>query len=731
MDRAFKLHLTAYSDPDTAVTLSVTLTATYPKTLPVLSISNADLLRESYRDRIEEILDTVPKSLIGSEMIYDIATPIRDALEEAVQAKRRGEDLPSLGEERAINEAAAVMAEEARRGELDRQLQEAKREEERMVEQMMLEEVDRQKRRIQASRRRNSHVNIEEETTEEGIDEDSERISFDQRIETRNEDDDLIVFRTVTGMTKLRQGPVTEVYTVCPIVQGEHRRLVVLILKQAKFAPTTSKGLDFKHKIFELEKELESLRRLRLNPHPNVLQVLDFRVDKDSALNENNSGMWTVQVLTEYANKGSLEELLDMVGPLSVDKVRTWTVQLLEALEYYHFNGIVHGAVHTSNILFTRTQSGATVIKLTDGGYQRHLHEMNAEIAHPAVATTNWTAPELMPNGTNCRTRKTDVWDFGVVFLQMALGSASSQQHSSPTTLIDSVSLSPSANEFLRKLFRLDPRKRPSAFDLLTCEFLRNNDPLLLDVDLPMHSGLSSSVSFTPMPPERVRHDSAPSGSSLSRYVNEFHELGRLGKGGFGEVFKARNKLDGQLYAVKKISQNSPGSLSDILSEIMLLSRLNHPYVVRYFNTWLEEDLLGFSDTDEDAISFQDSSLSPDTGPSIHFGHSTGGLDILSSTGGPQIQFGYDTEEESSSASEEDVFSNQRLASLGERNSAAPQEELQYKRRRLSSHIHRLIRTTLYIQMEYCEKHVSLCLCVEILLADIGRLFETFLDKVL
>ncbi|KAI9791960.1 MAG: hypothetical protein M1816_003229 [Peltula sp. TS41687] len=682
VDRAFKLHLTAYSDPNIAVTLSVTLTATYPKSLPVLEVSNADLLRESYRDRIEEILDTVPKTLIGSEMIYDIATPIRDALEEAVQAQRRGEDLPSLGEERAINEAAAVMAEEARKGEVDRQLQEAKREEDLVLERMMLEEIHRQKRRIHASRRRSSLPSTEEETADEAAEGDSERISFDQRIETRDEHGDIITFRTVTDLTKLRQGPITELYTVNPFVQGESCRSVVLIVKQAKFAPTASKDVDLKHNIFELEKELESLRKLRLNPHPNVVQVLDFKVDKQFALNEDSSGMWTVQVLTEYANKGSLEELLDMVGPLSVDKVRTWTVQLLEALEYYHFNGIVHGAVHIGNILFTRTQSGAIVIKLADGGYQKHLHEMNAKTGRPAVDTTNWTAPELAQDGINCHTRKTDVWNFGILFLQMALGVASLQQYSSPTMLLDTVYFSPSSNEFLRKLFRPESRKRPGAFDLLTCEFLRNNDPILLDTEVPMYSGISSSSPYTPMPPDRVRHDSAPLGNTLSRYANDFHELGRLGKGGFGEVFKARNKLDGQLYAIKKISHNSPGSLSDVLSEIMLLSRLNHPYVVRYFNTWLEEDFSGLSDTDEDAISIQESSMAPETGPSIQFGHSTGGLDIISSAGGPQIQFGYDTDDEPSSDSDDDVFSDERPASPGEKNSDALQEQMQFRRRR-------------------------------------------------
>lgn len=42
------------------------------------------------------------------------------------------------------------------------------------------------------------------------------------------------------------------------------------------------------------------------------------------------------------------------------------------------------------------------------------------------------------------------------------------------------------------------------------------------------------------------------------RYSRQFEELETLGKGGFGVVFKARDKFEEKVYAVKKIRLHLP-----------------------------------------------------------------------------------------------------------------------------------------------------------------------------
>eukprot|EP01134_Creolimax_fragrantissima_P003413 CFRG3413T1 len=81
-----------------------------------------------------------------------------------------------------------------------------------------------------------------------------------------------------------------------------------------------------------------------------------------------------------------------------------------------------------------------------------------------------------------------------------------------------------------------------------------------------------------------------------SRYRQDFYELERLGKGAYGSVHKVVNKLDGSLYAVKKIRLNEsrPDQLLKALREVKGHARLHgHKNVVRYHSAWMEYDYEG------------------------------------------------------------------------------------------------------------------------------------------
>uniref|UniRef100_A0A0R3RYI5 non-specific serine/threonine protein kinase n=1 Tax=Elaeophora elaphi TaxID=1147741 RepID=A0A0R3RYI5_9BILA len=76
-----------------------------------------------------------------------------------------------------------------------------------------------------------------------------------------------------------------------------------------------------------------------------------------------------------------------------------------------------------------------------------------------------------------------------------------------------------------------------------------------------------------------------------SRLRNEFVFIEMLGKGGFGDVLLAKNKLDGNDYAIKRIPLDRKDERFNrkVTREAKLFSKLNHPNVVRYYSAWIEQ----------------------------------------------------------------------------------------------------------------------------------------------
>jgi serine/threonine protein kinase len=547
--------------------------------------------------------------------------------------------------------------------------------------------------------------------------------TFDQTIKYTDSSGNPFAFQVVMGKTLLRRGPVSKCYMVRALVATSEAP--TFVLKQTDLDTVIKDHNSYKKQLQVLETELEQLKKIS---HQNILELLDFKVHKTIYENGESDSSWTVSILSEFAEKGSLEELLDITGNLGVGKVRSWTIELLDALRYLHDHGITHQDIHCGNVLLVRGATGEVKPKLADAGYERKLHHLCSR-RQPAgtlavAKSAYWLPPEVANSEHPQYTQKTDIWDFGILFLQMVFGLTVFRKYTSPMALAESLALSPSLDELVHRLFKADAKKRPRAFELSSSEFLATDAPILEEDTSPVASRLGS-ISLIAGTPRRQRHDSMNTGGPFSRYLEDFVEEGRLGKGGFGEVVKARKKLDGQIYAIKKITQKSSASLTEVLKEVRLLSQLSHPYVVRkymssksqvlspifllfhlknvmlgcgirifncwfpfttislamlftcpkwpdfelcpglrqaknkslyrltiqfqgYYNTWTEE-IPDSSETDDDATSTDGettdasiSSVSPGEGPEIDFETSTGGLDFMSSSGYPQIEFGYD-----------------------------------------------------------------------------------------
>uniref|UniRef100_A0A4W6C6A8 non-specific serine/threonine protein kinase n=1 Tax=Lates calcarifer TaxID=8187 RepID=A0A4W6C6A8_LATCA len=153
----------------------------------------------------------------------------------------------------------------------------------------------------------------------------------------------------------------------------------------------------------------------------------------------------------------------------------------------------------------------------------------------------------------------------------------------------------------------------------------------------------------------------------VSRYLTDFEPVQCLGRGGFGVVFEARNKVDDCNYAIKRIRlPNRELAREKVMREVKALAKLEHPGIIRYFNAWQESPPEGWQEemdkrwlkdasTTDWPMSFLDnmealsvkvpvsSSVSPVCGPGGDvLEASTDACALLSSSAGGALGFGVD-----------------------------------------------------------------------------------------
>lgn len=717
---AFDIRIKAFSDEEFAVTLGVVLTATYPKSVPLLSLKDDSSLGESTLFKVQKFIGSKPKELATSgqnePMVHDIASGIQDILEDAVQAKAQGLDLPSLEEERAAHEAEVARLAQEQQSEEDRRRKEAAEEEERVMQNMIQEEMRRQRLKEKESKRKGKLPSLAMTHSQDTQEQDIDDISFDEPCKITDLAGNDALFTSVTGKSEFRRGLIASTYTVRAVLSYT-RSLPLLALKESELKPSFKDHSQFKKHLVGLENKLKSVKQIK---HPNLLDVIDFRIDRNAQEAEASQAR-IVRILTPLADKGSLDELLELTGQVAITKVRSWTTDLLGALGFLHSQGLTHEDIHPGNILLFRENSGHVVPKLADASYQRELHTIcrksRTVLLRNSARSTYWHPPEL-DNGAGPLNQKTDVWDLGVVFLQMLFGSDIFEKYDKPSAIL--FRLSPSLHELVSKFFKQEPGRRPRALDLRSSEFLATDAPIYTE---DAYNTLSPSQSLTSLPKAdgfRRRLDSTTLAPSFSRFKNEFHEEGRLGKGGFGEVIKVRKKIDGQTYAIKKVVTKATKSLTSLLKEVSTLSALAHPSIVRYYDAWTEQlpdspDTEG--ETSTEGFSTQQSIVTASNDVNIQFATSTGALDFMSSANvgdgyyhdddeSEDEEDGFDTDDQD----DEDDDDNEEDGIVFEASTADDDlsAKIQFPTtpKRTRSHTQSGWKV-LYILMEYCEKKVD------------------------
>jgi len=75
-------------------------------------------------------------------------------------------------------------------------------------------------------------------------------------------------------------------------------------------------------------------------------------------------------------------------------------------------------------------------------------------------------------------------------------------------------------------------------------------------------------------------------------FDNKYRFVKDLGKGGFGKVFLAKELRSENLVAIKQLKNEDKSKQDDIIYEMQMLSKFNHPNIVSYKHHFVQKDLL-------------------------------------------------------------------------------------------------------------------------------------------
>ncbi|MCX7606593.1 MAG: serine/threonine protein kinase [Bacteroidia bacterium] len=143
----------------------------------------------------------------------------------------------------------------------------------------------------------------------------------------------------------------------------------------------------------------------RLN-HPNIVTLYDY-IEEENAL----------YLIMEYVEGQSLSDLLK-AGPLPLELIEKYFLQVLEAFRYAHEQGIIHRDIKPANIMVA---SGGR-IKILDFGVARLLQtDHSLTRTGMRLGTLLYMSPEQVKGEREVDARS-DIYSLGVVLYEMLTG---------------------------------------------------------------------------------------------------------------------------------------------------------------------------------------------------------------------------------------------------------------------------------------------------------------------
>ena len=221
----------------------------------------------------------------------------------------------------------------------------------------------------------------------------------------------------------------------------------------------------------EKQETLNEVIILRKLDHSNIIKFIDaFTKTKP-----NN----TLNIVQEYADGGDLNKKIkkhkEKKSPLTENEIINYLTQICLALNHIHKRKIIHRDLKSGNIFLTK--SG--LVKVGDFGIAKGFKN-TWEKAQTKVGTPYYLSPEII--NSKPYDSKSDIWALGVLIYEMmtfkmpfngiSLASLSLKIlkgfYQAPPT-----SYSKGLIDLVKRCLNLDPKKRPSAENILKLPFIK------------------------------------------------------------------------------------------------------------------------------------------------------------------------------------------------------------------------------------------------------------------
>ena len=245
-----------------------------------------------------------------------------------------------------------------------------------------------------------------------------------------------------------------------------------------------------------LNRLINEIRILTTVKHPNIVKYIDLKKTKNH---------W--YLITEFISGGSLTDILHKYmamyqRPFSEDIVQHIMRQIVSAVQYLHFNRIIHRDLKLDNILvnFASDYDKQTLnlkncqVKIIDFGFATIL---NSDKTNTVLGTPPNMDPKILEQittgiPTNGYTEKVDIWSLGTLCYEMIMGYSPFRatnmqelyQKVKKGNYILPSNLSEEIVSFINSMLQQDDEERADADELMNHKFLVNDVSTFHAVDV-------------------------------------------------------------------------------------------------------------------------------------------------------------------------------------------------------------------------------------------------------